>query len=198
MLKLTFLLVIGIGAAMVVAGRDLSPEEMADLGIEPRVEVARATPEPLLIAATPEGPQVPTVSDASVAETADAGTDTLTTPAEPAAPEPEPVEVVAAEPEPQPVPAEVAAVEPEADPPTVADEIAAALSDAQVWYVNAQLVNVRDGPSTEFPVVNKVAFGDAIEILSDPEAEWVKIRIQGDGVEGYIARRFLQDSEPNG
>jgi SH3-like domain-containing protein len=64
--------------------------------------------------------------------------------------------------------------------------------------VNATRVNVREGPSTEFAVIDSVAFGVAMEILTDPDEEWVKIRIQGDGVEGYIARRFLQNSEPNG
>ena len=185
MFKLTFLLVIGIGVAMLVGGRDLTPDEMAELGIEPRIEVARATPEPLLVAAPAlaEEPQAPDDLATPVPDVVDvaAGTDTLATPAEP-------VEVAAVEPEPEPA----------AEPPTVADEIAAALSDAQVWYVNAEQVNVREGPSTDFAKIGKVAFGDAIEILSDPEGEWVKIRIQGDGVEGYIARRFLQDSEPNG
>ena len=47
-------------------------------------------------------------------------------------------------------------------------------------------------------MVGQVAFGEATEILSDPEDGWVQIRIQGDGVEGYIAERFLQNTEPNG
>jgi hypothetical protein len=192
MFRLTFLLLIGIGAAMMVGGRDLTPEEMAALGIEPRVEVSRAGTESLT-AATADlpapAPAPAAADDVVLGAAAAAGADTLVEPA--SAPEPAaPGEVAAVEPEPQPGT--------EAEVPTVADEIAAALSDAQVWYVNAELVNVREGPSTDFARVGKVAYGDAIEILSDPDDAWVRIRIQGDGVEGYVARRFLQDSEPNG
>jgi hypothetical protein len=192
MFRLTFLLLIGIGAAMMVGGRDLTPEEMAALGIEPRVEVSRAGTESLT-AATADlpapAPAPAAADDVVLGAAAAAGADTLAEPA--SAPEPAaPVEVAAVEPEPQPGT--------EAEVPTVADEIAAALSDAQVWYVNAELVNVREGPSTDFARVGKVTYGDAIEILSDPDDAWVRIRIQGDGVEGYVARRFLQDSEPNG
>jgi uncharacterized protein YgiM (DUF1202 family) len=202
MFKLTFLLLIGIGVAMVVGGRDLTPEEMASLGIEPGVEVTRAPTETLLVgaAAAAEAVQVPEPSASPVPDKVQvsAGTDTLATPAEA-------VEVATVAPAPAAEPESVAetvvpaASETLAEPETsVADEIAAALSDAQVWYVNAEQVNVREGPSTAYGKVGKVAFGDAIEILSDPGDDWVRIRIQGDGVEGYIARRFLQDSEPNG
>jgi hypothetical protein len=41
-------------------------------------------------------------------------------------------------------------------------------------------------------------YGEAAEIVSDPNQEWVKIRIEGDGVEGYIAKRFMSETEPQG
>ena len=91
--------------------------------------------------------------------------------------------VVAPEPEPEPVVAEVA---PEPEPERI------------IWYVTGSRVNVREGPSTDYTVLGKVLYGDAAEIISDPDAEWVKIRIEGDGVEGYIAKRFMTDVDPLG
>lgn len=66
-----------------------------------------------------------------------------------------------------------------------------------VRYVTARRVNVRAGPSTDHAVAGGVEFGDAVEILSDPAAPWVHIRIQGDGVDGYMAGRFLQEIQPS-
>jgi hypothetical protein len=194
MFRLTILLALVIGAAMLTGGRDLTSDEMAALGRVPP-EPQRPEPEPTQVA-TPEPQTAPTPQPVAQ-ETAPA--DRLTPPAIPAAP------VVSGD-------AVAAAVEmamsndaiegigtatgPEA--PSVEAEIDAALSESQVWFVNADRVNVREGPSTGYGVVGQIVFGEATEILSDPLDEWVKIRIQGDGVEGYVARRFLQDSEPRG
>ncbi|MBL4759141.1 MAG: SH3 domain-containing protein [Rhizobiales bacterium] len=59
-------------------------------------------------------------------------------------------------------------------------------------------VNVRGGPSTNYEVLGKVVYGEAAEIISDPDADWVKIRIEGDGVEGFIMKRFMTDVDPLG
>jgi hypothetical protein len=67
-----------------------------------------------------------------------------------------------------------------------------------VWFVTGSRVNVRQGPSTEFGIMGQVVYGEAAEIVSDPNQEWVKIRIEGDGVEGYIAKRFMSETEPQG
>ncbi len=63
-------------------------------------------------------------------------------------------------------------------------------------YVAARSVNVRAGPSTGNGVIGRVLYADIVEILSDPDAPWVRIRIQGDGIEGYMAARFLQETPP--
>ncbi|MBV1867430.1 MAG: SH3 domain-containing protein [Marinosulfonomonas sp.] len=65
-----------------------------------------------------------------------------------------------------------------------------------VRFVSNKRVNVRAGPSTQFEVVDQVLFADAVEIIGDANGEWVHIRIQGDGVDGYMASRFLQDAAP--
>lgn len=91
-----------------------------------------------------------------------------------ATPEPaEPVAAVAPEPEPEPEPA------------------------ALIRYVTGKRVNVRSGPSTDYGILDQVVLGDAAEVISDPAADWVQIRIEGDGVEGWIAARFLTEDEPN-
>ncbi len=74
--------------------------------------------------------------------------------------------------------------EPVADPPVI------------TRYVAARSVNVRAGPSTGNGVIGRVLYADIVEILSDPDAPWVRIRIQGDGIEGYMAARFLQETPP--
>lgn len=88
----------------------------------------------------------------------------------------------------------------------VVEEVVAAVEDAvdedaalqDVRYVTVRSLNVRSGPSTSFGVVGKLAFGEATLVLSDAESGWVEIRIEGDGVVGYTASRFLSDDEPNG
>ena len=65
-----------------------------------------------------------------------------------------------------------------------------------VRYVAASRVNVREGPSTGNPVVGSVAYADAVEIVSEPTNGWVEIRIEGDGIHGYMAARFLQETPP--
>lgn len=91
--------------------------------------------------------------------------------------------VVVAEPAPEPV--EIASI-PEPAPERI------------IWYVTASRVNVRQGPSTNYSVLGKVIYGEAAEIVSDPDADWVKIRIEGDGVEGFIMKRFMTEVDPLG
>lgn len=67
-----------------------------------------------------------------------------------------------------------------------------------VLYVSAERVNVRGGPSTNDPVVGSVEFAEAVQVLSDPAEPWVLIRIEGDGIEGFMASRFLTQTEPQG
>ncbi len=101
----------------------------------------------------------------------------------------------------------VASPEPVAEP-AVAEAVAEVMAEVEaettpeperiIWYVTGSRVNVREGPSTNYTVLGKVLYGDAAEIISDPNADWVKIRIEGDGVEGYIAKRFMTDVDPLG
>lgn len=67
-----------------------------------------------------------------------------------------------------------------------------------VWFVTASRVNVRQGPSTDYGVLGKVLYGDAALVVSDLDSDWIKIRIEGAGVEGFIMKRFMTDIDPLG
>lgn len=67
-----------------------------------------------------------------------------------------------------------------------------------IWFVTGSRVNVRFGPSTQTEVMGKVLYGDAALVVSDLDADWVKIRIEGAGVEGYVMKRFMTDVDPLG
>jgi uncharacterized protein YgiM (DUF1202 family) len=65
-----------------------------------------------------------------------------------------------------------------------------------VWYVNASSVNVRSAPNTEAEVVGKLGSGEAALMVAAVDGQWARIVIQGDGVEGYVALRFLTPEAP--
>lgn len=65
-----------------------------------------------------------------------------------------------------------------------------------IWYVNADSVNVRAEPSTEASIVGKLASGEELLMVESVDGEWARIVIQGDGVEGYVATRFLSPVTP--
>lgn len=65
-----------------------------------------------------------------------------------------------------------------------------------VWYVQGNAVNVRQGPSTEYSIVGKLARGEATTVLSTEADGWAHILIEGDGIEGYISTDFLSASAP--
>lgn len=83
-------------------------------------------------------------------------------------------------------PAPVAPVEPEAP----------AVDQGRVWYVNADSVNVRAAPSTDADILGKLNAGEALLMVAAVDDEWARIVIQGDGVEGYVATRFLSPAAP--
>ena len=109
----------------------------------------------------------------------------------------QPVMRAAADPIAEAVAAEVAAA---MAPKMVAAEVVAAAETpaGKLRWIGANSVNVRAGPSTEFPVLDKLNRGEAVlVVLEDGGAEgWSRVRIEGDGVEGFVASRFLTDAQP--
>lgn len=77
----------------------------------------------------------------------------------------------------------------------VADQPAAVPAEG-IWYVNATSVNVRAAPSTEAEILDKLASGEAALMVSAIDGEWARIVIQGDGLEGYVALRYLSPEAP--
>jgi uncharacterized protein YgiM (DUF1202 family) len=84
------------------------------------------------------------------------------------------------------------AVDPE---PEVADALPSAAT-GEIWYVTANSVNVREGPSTDTSVVEKLTRGEAVAVVFEEGSEWARISIEGDGLEGYVALRFLAPDAP--
>lgn len=76
-----------------------------------------------------------------------------------------------------------------------AGEVRAALSDAALpghyAQVTATSANVRGGPSTRDPVVGRLMRGDEVSVIGDHGNGWLLIRIEGDGMEGWISARLL-------
>ena len=82
------------------------------------------------------------------------------------------------------------------DAPEPAPEAAVAPAAGDIWYVTAKSVNVRQGPSTDTSVVEKLTRGEAVSVSFDEGSEWARVTIQGDGVEGYVALRLLSPTAP--
>lgn len=66
----------------------------------------------------------------------------------------------------------------------------------QIWYIDARSVNVREGPSTDHPVVGKLTKGEATRVLWTETNGWARILIEGDGIEGFVSTDFLTSTAP--
>ncbi len=78
----------------------------------------------------------------------------------------------------------------------LSDAPAPAETEAEIRYITASSVNVREGPSTEFPVVGKLSRGEAARLLWTEENGWARIILEGDGMTGFVSGDFLSDSAP--
>jgi len=65
-------------------------------------------------------------------------------------------------------------------------------------FVNSNAINVRQGPSTNFAVVGRLTRNESVLVVQPEENGWVRIRIEGDGVEGFVAARLMTDRDPTG
>lgn len=61
----------------------------------------------------------------------------------------------------------------------------------EIRRVQVSGANVRSGPSTGFGVVGRVGQGEEVEVVESAGNGWVRIRIQGDGIDGWMAERLL-------
>lgn len=63
-------------------------------------------------------------------------------------------------------------------------------------WVSANAINVREGPSTGHAVVGRLTRNESVTVVSEAADGWLRIRIEGDGVEGFVAARLLSATPP--
>lgn len=83
--------------------------------------------------------------------------------------------------------------------PTLAQDTAAlpenTPSEGRLFYIASESVNVREGPGKDHAVIDRLPRGEAVLVLVEGEGAdgWSLIRIEGDGIEGYVASRLLTE-----
>ncbi|MEM9438048.1 MAG: SH3 domain-containing protein [Pseudomonadota bacterium] len=66
------------------------------------------------------------------------------------------------------------------------------LAPVDLRSVSGSRVNMRNGPGTQYQVLAQLARGDEAEVLQDPGAGWVKIRVAETGRVGWMAASLLR------
>lgn len=61
--------------------------------------------------------------------------------------------------------------------------------------ITAEAANVRDAASRTGAVIGRVERGEIVQMV-EQVGDWVHIRIEGDGVEGFVHRRLISDEPP--
>jgi uncharacterized protein YgiM (DUF1202 family) len=191
MLRLTVLLCAAIFVTLLIAGEDKGQ-------MRPGLAAAVAQGEEIVVLERRRAAPVPEAVPAVATEPATAApvVETAVFVPEAAPAEPEPVAARPVTPEPvftlSALPTVTVDAAPEEE--TIADAPAPVSGD--VWYVNANSVNVREGPSTETSIVDKLTRGEAVTVAFEEGSEWALVSIEGDGMEGYVALRFLTPEAP--
>lgn len=57
--------------------------------------------------------------------------------------------------------------------------------------VSAASVNIRTAPTTEADVTGRLLRGEEVLVVGAAQDGWFRVRIEGDGGEGYVAERYL-------
>ncbi|MEM5468990.1 SH3 domain-containing protein [Celeribacter marinus] len=65
------------------------------------------------------------------------------------------------------------------------------VTNMMLGVVTGKRVNVRSGPSTSDEVLGQVIQADIVRVMPSPHNGWVKISVEGEGVEGYMSARFI-------
>jgi Bacterial SH3 domain len=189
MFKLTALLCAAMFAVFLIAGEDrgqLRP------GLASAALVTPVSPPEATASATAEAPPVlvaAAATDESAAPSADvAPVDTPVTMEQVTTPE------TAAE-----IASTVFSLADYGDQPA-SDQTASASSEnvgdaaAAIGYVDADEVNVREGPGTGNAVLTRLGRGEAVTIVSTDASGWARVRIEGDGLEGFISTDYLSST----
>jgi uncharacterized protein YgiM (DUF1202 family) len=170
MVRLTLLLCVSLFIAMLVAGSD---SETKRFGLMAQNQPARAVIMPM---ALPEPAQPETAAVAAVMPPDTAVIlNAAFMPDAPVMVAPEPLDL--------------------AQPSGETQVKFATDTTGRVLRVTANGLNVRDGPGKDYAVVGRLRRGDEVLVVVEAETKggWALIRIEGDGVEGYVASRLLAE-----
>lgn len=74
--------------------------------------------------------------------------------------------------------------------------VVAAPDPEGTWYVTGSRVNLRAGPSTSESVVGRVVLGQKAEMLEETDNGWYHIRTAGGAQDGFIYSKFLSTEQP--
>jgi uncharacterized protein YgiM (DUF1202 family) len=75
--------------------------------------------------------------------------------------------------------------------PPVAETVSAADPALDLREVIAELVNVREGPGTDYAVMDKLAQGTQAEVLETDASGWARVRVIDTGLLGWVSAEFL-------
>ena len=62
--------------------------------------------------------------------------------------------------------------------------------------ITAEAANVRDAASRNGAVIGRLERGEIVQMV-EQVGDWVHVRIEGDGVEGFVHRRLISDEPPS-
>lgn len=63
-------------------------------------------------------------------------------------------------------------------------------------FITAEAANVRDAASRTGSVIDRVERGEIVQVVEEV-GDWVHIRIEGDGVDGFVHRRLVSTEAPS-
>jgi hypothetical protein len=194
MLRLTFLLCVGLFLALWIGGRDLGQLRPGLARAEAEAEAVVVTADVAAVETVVLASAVPVVTPEPAVAVA-----TVTPEPEVAAPVLPVADVTPVPESPLPVAEEngVFTLSNYADPVAETPVAPEPAAEGEVWYVDGSSVNVRAGPSTDDEVVGKLSRGEATLVVWREGDDWARIRIEGDGIEGYVAMRFLSPEAPS-
>lgn len=67
---------------------------------------------------------------------------------------------------------------------------------ATLRYITADAANVRDAASRSGAVIDRVERGEIVQLVEEV-GDWVHIRIEGDGIDGFVHRRLISTDAPS-
>lgn len=159
-------------------GSDFAPQQRVAKAEPPAVAAPEAAPEP----PAPAPPAPPAAPDPAPPPAEAPAEPTAEPPAEPAA-------APAAAPLPDDGLQFTSLADPSVTTAVVVPEPEALPRDLRI--VTGSRVNMREGPSTAYPIVLTLNGGTMTEVLEQDPGGWARVRVLDAGVEGWISGRML-------